>query len=98
MTMDEFYKKYNLNKNYFAAMAGVGHKTLDKYAENKPIREASKERIENAMRVIEKYDLARPVYDHAKAFDWFGITYNMEFNCMIHDYERRFKKLMEQEL
>lgn len=96
MTMKDFYTTYNLNRYYFSEIAGVGAKSLTKFAEGKPIREATKERIEIAMRVAEKYDLKRPVYDYGEAFTQ-GRWYKNDFNRSVFEYEKRFKELIKRE-
>ena len=96
MTMKDFYTTYNLNKYNFAEIAGVGTKSLIKFAEGKLIREATKERIEIAMRVAEKYDLKRPVYDYGKAFTH-GMWYKNDFNRSVFEYNKRFKDLIKNE-
>ena len=97
MTINEFYKKYKTNKSYFAPIAGVGISTLTKYAKGEKIRDDSKERIEKAMRVAEKYNLVRPEFDAAKSFGFFGMSYKNEFHKSVREYEARFKKLIEEE-
>lgn len=96
MTMNEFYEKHKTNKYDFASVAGVGHRSLVKYAEGQPIREATKARIEKAMRIAEKYDLVRPEYDYSQALFW-GNSYKHEFYRKVHEYEERFKRLLEEE-
>lgn len=98
MTIIEFYEKYNTNKNAFAPIAGVGASTLNKYAKGEKIRDDSKERIEKAMRVAEKYNLVRPEYDYGEAMGFFGTMYKREFHKSVREYEARFKKLIEEEL
>lgn len=93
MTMKEFYETYNLNKYNFAAIAGVGTRSLIKYAEGKSIREDTKERIELAMRVAEKYGLKRPEYEPGFHDVWF----NSRFNQSVWEYEDRFKALIKAE-
>lgn len=97
MTMNEFYNTYNLNKYNFAELAGVGTKSLIKFAEGKPIRESTKERIDKAMRVVEKYDLKRPKYDYEKAFCQ-GFWYKNDFHRSVFEYENRFRTLFKNEL
>jgi len=97
MNIKEFYAKYNLNKSYFAPIAGVGTKTLAKFANGQPIREDSKARIEKAMRVAEKYNLVRPRYDHAEGLGFFGAMYNTRFLRKVQEYTKHFKHLIETE-
>lgn len=96
MNMHEFYKKYKINKCDFASIAGVGKRTLIKFAEGKPIRESSRLRIETAMRVAEKYNLVRPEYDYGKAL-FMGVWYNSDFHREVRKYEERFKELIKRE-
>lgn len=96
MNMKEFYEKYKLNKYEFAEIAGVGAKTLVKYANGETIRKDSKERIEKAIRVAEKYNLVRPEYDHGRAFGW-GYWYNHEFHESVREYKNNFKQLIAEE-
>lgn len=93
MEMKEFYKLYNLNKYNFAEIAGVGTKTLVKFAEGKKIRERSKQRIEIAMRVAEKYGLVRPSYT-GRAGDVY--MYSI-FRKDQREYFSSFKRLIEEE-
>ena len=97
MNMKEFYERYNLNKYDFASMAGVGTRSLIKYEKGEKIRESTRERIEKAVRVAEKYDLKRPRYDYSKGFDRFG-GYRHEHRENVHEYIERFKSLLETEL
>lgn len=96
MNMKEFYNKYNLNKNAFAPIAGVGVSTLGKYMEGKAIREDSRLRIEKAMRLAEKYNLVRPKYDHDAAFHE-GRWYKSEFYREVCRYEKEFKEIIKRE-
>lgn len=97
MTMQEFYDKYNLNKYNFASIAGVGTKSLIKYANGEKIREATRLRIEKAMRIAEKYRLERPRYDYGKAL-FLGMSYKNEFHRKDREYEDTFKLLIKEEL
>lgn len=92
MTMDEFYRRYNLNRTYFAAIAGVGARSLEKFAEGKPIRESTDERIRKAMQIAQKYDLVRPRCDSSnfRGFD-------SDWYKKILAYEKHFKELLESE-
>lgn len=95
MTMKEFYKKYNLNKYNFASIAGVGTKSLIKYAEGKPLRESTIKRIEKAMQIAEKYNLVRPKFgEDGNCFD---IWYKSRFTRSVLEYEARFKELIKVE-
>ena len=94
MTIDEFYNRFNLNKYNFASIAGVGTRTLIKFARGETIRENSKKRIELAMRVAEKYNLVRPRYDTSWAFDSWRST---RFFQEVLDYEARFKDMIQKE-
>ena len=96
MTMQEFYDKYNLNKYNFASIAGVGTRSLIKYAAGETIRESTKLKIENAMYVAEKYELVRPRYDYGKALHY-GWSYKNEFNRKEREYVETFKRLIEEE-
>lgn len=96
MTIQEFYDKYNLNREYFASIAGVGGKTLSKYAKGEKIREDSKLRIDNAMRIAERYNLVRPEYDQGKAL-FFGMSYKHEFHRKNCEYVETFKRLIKSE-
>lgn len=96
MTMQEFYEKYNLNKYNFAEIAGVGTKTLIKFDKGIPIREQSKLRIETAIRVAEKYDLKRPVFDYARGLRC-GLWYRNDFHRDVYEYTKQFKQLIEEE-
>lgn len=95
--MQEFYTKFNLNKYDFAYIAGVGTETLVKYRNGQEIRKDSKERIEKAMRIAEKYNLVRPKFDHVKDFRSFGLDYKYRFHKQLREYEDRFKHLIETE-
>lgn len=96
MTMKEFYDKYNLNKYIFGSIAGVGTRSLIKFAEGQTIRRSTKERIEKAMRVAEKYNLVRPEYDYGKGL-YMGMWYKNEFHSKVRKYEEQFKELIERE-
>lgn len=96
MSMKEFYETYNLNKYNFASIAGVGTRSLIKFAEGQPVRQETKERIEKAMRVAEKYNLVRPRYDYGEAmFD--GMWYRRKFTRETIEYEDKFKRLIAEE-
>lgn len=95
MNMQEFYERYNLNKYNFASIAGVGTRSLTKFAEEKPLRDSTKARIEKAMRVIEKHDLVRPKYDYGKGIH--SMIYKNEFNSEVRKYETFVKELIEME-
>ena len=93
MEMKEFYKAYHLNKYNFAEIAGVGTKTLIKFAEGKEIREDSKRRIELAMQVAEKLHLVKPVYTGRVGDVYmYGI-----FRKEQHEYFINFKRLIQEE-
>ena len=93
MDMKEFYQTYHLNKYNFAEIAGVGTRTLIKFAEGKDIREDSKRRIELAMRIAEKYHLVKPVYvGRGGDVYMYGI-----FRRKQREYFDNFKRLIQEE-
>lgn len=98
MNMVEFYEKFNLNKYEFASMAGVGHRSLVKFANGESIRKDTKCRIEKAIRVVEKYNLKRPKFDYGLALGFFGHSYKSGFHNDVRRYEERFKTLLKEEL
>ena len=93
MGMKEFYQTYHLNKYNFAEIAGVGTRTLIKFAEGKEIREDSKRRIELAMQVAEKHRLVKPVYT-GRGGDVY--MYNV-FRKEQREYFINFKRLIQEE-
>lgn len=93
MKMIEFYRKYNLNKYNFAEIAGVGTRSLIKYAEGKQIRDDTRNRIELAMRVAEKYNLVRPNINFRPG-DVHGANI---FRKGQREYFDRFKDLIKKE-
>lgn len=95
MDIMEFYKKYNLNKYEFGPIAGVGSKTLAKFAKGLEIREDSKARILKAVKVAEEYNLVRPQYDYGKALHR-GLSYKNEFHRSVCEYTERFKQLIKE--
>ena len=97
MDIMKFYEKYNLNKYEFGPIAGVGCKTLAKFAKGLEIREDSKARILKAMRIAEKYNLIRPEYDYGKALHW-GNSYKNEFHRKVREYTEQFKRLIAEEV
>lgn len=97
MNLTKFYATYNLNKYEFAEIAGVGKNTLVKYANGKSIRSDSKERIEKAIRVAEKYNLMRPTFDYSQSFGFWSERYKCQHAVKVKEYKVRFKKLIEEE-
>ena len=97
MDMKEFYEKYNLNKCEFASIAGVGIKSLVKFANGEPVRVSTRKRIEKAMRIAEKYNMVRPKFDYGLAFGFFGHSYKSGFHEDVDRYIRQFKWLIEEE-
>lgn len=97
MNMKEFYDKYNLNKYYFAEIAGVGTRSLIKFDNGESIRKDTKLRIETAIRVAEKYNLVRPEFNYGESIHW-GFMYKNEFYKKVHEYEWRFKELIKKEM
>ena len=91
--MQEFYKKYNLNSTYFGEMAHVGARTLRKYSDGEPIRDDSRERIEKAISVVEKYNCIRPKCD-AKPGD--TPRYARHFQA-VTQYNKNFADLLAKE-
>ena len=94
MTMQEFYKEYNLNKYDFASIAGVGVKSLVKFEQGKSIRKATEARIRKAMHVADIYDLVRPRFDYTRNFGWDAHDYRLEHLCEVNDYKKHFKELI----
>lgn len=93
MDMREFYQTYHLNKYNFAEIAGVGTRTLSKFAEGKDIRVDSKRRIELAMQVAEKHRLVKPVYTGRGGDVYmYGI-----FRKELREYFINFKRLIQEE-
>lgn len=93
MEMREFYQTYHLNKYNFAEIAGVGTRTLIKFAEGKKIREDSKRRIELAMQIAEKYHLVKPVYaGRGGDIYMYGV-----FRKEQREYFINFKRLIKEE-
>ena len=97
MTMKEFYTKYNLNKYEFAEIAGVGTRSLVKFANGESVRESTKTRIEKAMRIAEEYNLVRPKFDYGYSIRNLDSDYKSKHLRKVHEYVDRFKKLIERE-
>lgn len=93
MNMKDFYKKYNLNKYEFASIAGVGHRSLIKYAEGETLRSSTLERIEKAISVVEKYNLVRP----ERIGCYFDHNYNSYHFQQVQDYIKKVKQLIQDE-
>lgn len=91
MDIREFYKKYNLNKYYFAEMAHVGVSTLRKYERGEKIQEKSRMRIENAVRVVVKNEYVRPKYKGG-----FDSMYNSYFLRITQEYKKHFEELLKE--
>ena len=87
--MKDFYEKYNFTQQCFASISGVSKNTLIKFANGEKIRESSKERIEKAMRIAEKYNLIRPKYDRGEAL-LSDTIYKRVYHYEIHLYEREY--------
>lgn len=92
MNMQEFFEKYNLNKYNFASIAGVGTRSLIKYAKGEKLRKGTIARIEKAIFVAEKYQLKRPVHEGG-----FDPMYNSHHCCEVLRYEQHFRELIEKE-
>lgn len=97
MNMKEFYEKYNLNKYEFASIAGVGTKSLVKFANGDPVRVSTRRRIEKAMRIAEEYNLVRPKFDYGLGMGFFGHSYKSDFHKDVDRYIRRFRWLIAEE-
>lgn len=94
MNMTEFYAKYNLNKYDFAEIAGVGTKSLIKYANGGIFRRKdTKEKIEKAIRVIQKHDLVRPKWDGPYFDTWACMRHNKE----VREYMETCKSFIDRE-
>lgn len=91
MKMIDFYRKYNLNKYYFSEIAGVGTRSLIKYDEGKHIRDNTRNRIELAIQVAEKYNLVRP-HINFRPGDVHGANV---FRKSQREYFDKFKYLIE---
>lgn len=97
MNIKEFYEKYNLNRYEFASIAGVGTKSLIKFAEGEELREDARLRIEKAMRIADKYNLVRPKYDYTNNPGFLGNFYRGKRLTPIQEYTIRFKELIATE-
>lgn len=97
MDMQRFYVRYNLGKERFARLFGAGKGSILKYEKNDPtLRPQTKERIEKAIRVIEKYNLVHPEVRHNFEPVFMGLCRRL--NEEEHDeYAARFKELYEKE-
>lgn len=93
MNMKEFYKKYNLNKYEFASIAGVGHRSLIKYAEGEQLRAGTVARIEKAVSVIEKYNMVRP----ERLGFYFDHNYNSRHFQDVQEYIKNAKQTIKEE-
>lgn len=97
MNMQQFYVIYNLGKERFAQLFGAGKGSIIKYEKDDPtLRPQTKERIEKAIRVIEKYNLVHPEVRHN--FNPVFIGLYRQWNKEEHDkYAAKFKELYEKE-
>lgn len=97
MNMKEFYEKYNLNKYEFGSLAGVGARSLVKYANNEPLREATVDRIEKAISVVEKYNLVRPTLKYGRPNYVICCFDNEYFHREVQKYTEKVKELIREE-
>ena len=92
MKIEDFYKKYNLNKYTFAQLAGVGTESLIKFEKGEQIRQGTIERIKQAMLIIEMGDYVRPRYDSYRGRH--DASYKDEFERKVHIYMQSVKKII----
>ena len=95
-------REYNLAREHFASLIGVGVKSLYKYEKNdESLRNKTKRKIENGLRVLEKHALIAPKWDGhvnlTKDFFMYDLV-RIEHQKEVKKYDAKFKELFEKEL
>ena len=97
MLTQNFYKKYNMGRERFASVIGVGKGSLIKYENDDPtLRKSTKQKIEKSVRVIVKYNLIYP--RPWRGFDGrTNILYSHLNKLHYDEYVTKFKLIYEEE-
>ena len=95
MRIRNFLREYRLSYERFAIMAHTSSRSLRKYDTDQPIQNSTKDRIDFALRVLEKYNYICPKYIPERNGNLFACS--IKRLPEIEKYIKRFHELLEYE-